>query len=241
MTNNARKVFIVGADMAMVHMFRGEGGFIGAPSVEEADIVVFTGGADVYPGIYGEAVDPAIRCSYNHARDTNDLMVYNCALDKFKVGICRGGQLLNVLSGGKLWYDVDGHAGSPHLAYEPTEDGKLKKPIIVTSTHHQQFIKGVDGEVFLVAYQSSIKVNANDQWMLDAEKRKPSYVHDQNNYSITDEEDDLEGIYYAKTGSMCFQPHPEYGEKGSEMRKFFFEKLEFYYQQFLEQRKMKVA
>lgn len=233
--SNTAKVYIVGPDMSIMRMFNHHGGFQGVQRIEDADIVVFTGGADVHPQTYGEQVDPSIRCYYNTDRDRMDTAAYMAAKDKFKVGICRGGQFLNVMNGGKLWYDVDNHTKS-HLAYEPTEEGKLRMPFMVTSTHHQMFIKGPDAHVFLVAYQATNKVNANDQWAIpNIKMRETRFDAKVNLYSPMCDDDDLEGLYYAKSGSMCFQPHPEYETPGTEMRKFFFEKLEFFRQQWFEQ------
>lgn len=240
MINNKRKVFIVGGDLGVMRLFLHQGGFEGAITLDEADIVVFTGGADVHPSMYGEEPDPTIRCYYDLGRDHREKAIFDLAKDKFKVGICRGGQFLNVMNGGKLWYDVDNHT-TTHLAYEPNEDGSLNIPFPVTSTHHQMFIKGPTAHVFLVAYMASSKVNANEQWDFNPARGRGTRVDRETNkwYPICDE-DDLEGLYYAETGSMCFQPHPEYDIPTTRMRKFFFEKMDYFYQQFYEQ-KAKVA
>lgn len=97
--------------------------------------VILTGGADLYPGLYGhhmhrDCMPPDI------ARDRRDLMVAQVALRWGIpiVGICRGAQLLNVLAGGWLVQDCDGHGVWHNVE---TSDGRL---IEVSSTHHQMMV-----------------------------------------------------------------------------------------------------
>jgi putative glutamine amidotransferase len=102
---------------------------VGERDLATADGIVFTGaGNDIDPRLYGErrravCVEPDI------------------------VGICRGGQLLNIASGGSLYQDVhaDGltkltHNGTPHLVR--TERAGLIRRLAgaspqVHSEHHQ--------------------------------------------------------------------------------------------------------
>lgn len=126
-----RKVLIVNPNYQYLNMFRGRGWEI-VDSIFDADLVQFTGGADVTPEIYGEPNS----ASYNDlGRDLEEAGVFALALrmDIPMAGICRGGQFLNVMSGGKMHQDVSGHAvHNGHFAY--TEDGRKIK---VSSTHHQ--------------------------------------------------------------------------------------------------------
>ena len=68
------------------------------------DIICFTGGSDVSPYIYGEEPDGAVGC--DPVRDEYERELFDLYFDKPKVGICRGGQLLNVLSGGRMMQDI---------------------------------------------------------------------------------------------------------------------------------------
>lgn len=94
-------------------------------------LVVFTGGEDVTPDIYGEIKHPKTYC--NPARDKKEKEFFDKAV-KLKipiVGICRGSQFICANSGGKLVQHITGHHSSHDLM---TDDGRT---IRVSSTHHQ--------------------------------------------------------------------------------------------------------
>lgn len=99
-------------------------------SMEEADLVVFTGGEDVNPKYYNKPRHWTT--SYNDARDQIEIKAYNKAqyLGKHVIGICRGSQFLCVMNGGELVQDQP-NPDYMHLM----ETGE--ESILVTSTHHQ--------------------------------------------------------------------------------------------------------
>ena len=89
-------------------------------SMEEAasvlgkvDALILTGGEDVDPARYGEAVLNAT-VEVNGARDTSDFYLATEALRMGLpiLGICRGGQLMNVVLGGSLFQDLPSQIGS---------------------------------------------------------------------------------------------------------------------------------
>ena len=84
-------------------------GFDLVAKVAEADVVMFTGGADIDPWYYK---DQALDCTrFDEARDRREFNVWkNLRPEVIKIGICRGAQLLCALHGGKLWQDVTNHA-----------------------------------------------------------------------------------------------------------------------------------
>lgn len=95
------------------------------------DLVVFTGGADVSPGLYGHEHH---HTTYNDVfRDQMEAQAFErCSMhDIPMVGICRG-QFLNVMSGGEMYQDVSGH-GMPH----EITDLVTGETVYVSSTHHQ--------------------------------------------------------------------------------------------------------
>jgi putative glutamine amidotransferase len=69
---------------------------------------LFTGGQDVFPGLYGAAVSP--RCGrICGERDAMEKTLFSVAVmkqDKPALGICRGIQIFNVLLGGTLYQDI---------------------------------------------------------------------------------------------------------------------------------------
>lgn len=190
-------VYIVGGDYAIQRMFEARGwGVVNNP--DEADVLQFTGGADVSPHLYGEK--PHHTTYSDVQRDVVEMSYYQAAqlLGKPCLGICRGGQFLNVMNGGKLWQNVNGHAiRGTHVAYvypkEFSNKTQLLEEVQVTSTHHQM-MRPADGAVLLVGANEST-------WLENDEGKFRADVQD------------IEAVYYDSTKSLCFQPHPEYGVK----------------------------
>lgn len=184
------RVYVVGGGFQYVKMFS-DAGFKGATSVDDADLICFTGGEDVDPRMYGEDALP--QTGYNPNRDAREAGIYADALvaKKPMVGICRGGQFLNVMNHGKMWQDVDNHAiGGTHDIVD-MRSGEVVKGM--TSTHHQMMRPSDKAEIIAVAALSTTKVAATEQ----VNREKP-------------EEDDIEVLWYPESLALCFQPHPEF-------------------------------
>lgn len=199
------RVLVVGGGFQYLKMFF-DAGFKGATHVQEADIICFTGGADVDPTYYGEEAIPGTYTNLD--RDAKESIIYAeaLALQKAMVGICRGSQFLNVMNGGKLWQDVDRHAGRNHkVTHVPTGETKFN----MTSTHHQQMRPGKDGIVIAVAEESLLKKSQHDR----VERHAP-------------EPDDVEVMWYPDSLCLCFQPHPEFSH--GDCRNYFLELLDEY-------------
>lgn len=99
--------------------------------IENSNLVLFTGGSDVSPSLYGHP-SHATTCS-KMSRDEKDLEVYKIAKDCNipMVGICRGAQFLCVKAGGVLIQDQDNHLSIERI------NTFTKKHILVRSDHHQ--------------------------------------------------------------------------------------------------------
>ena len=71
------------------------------------DGLVFTGGQDVDPSLYGEAVDPVCG-ELCPARDRLEPVLLQKAMERGvpALGICRGLQLINACLGGTIWQDM---------------------------------------------------------------------------------------------------------------------------------------
>lgn len=102
--------------------------------LEDANLVIFTGGEDVTPSLYGMRKNPRTYC--NLRRDKEEKAIFD-KIDPKKqlvVGICRGSQFCCVMNGGKLVQHCTNHAvGSTHGIIN--RDSKVEYQI--TSTHHQ--------------------------------------------------------------------------------------------------------
>ena len=102
------------------------------------DALILSGGEDVAPARYGEAVlNPTVEV--NAPRDTSDFLLAAEALQREMpiLGICRGSQLLNVLLGGSLYQDLPSQIGSlPRLDLQgqggvsPGQGGSLPNGVL---------------------------------------------------------------------------------------------------------------
>ena len=84
-----------------------------AEALALADALILSGGEDVDPARYGEAVLNST-VEVNAPRDTSDFLLAAEAMRRGipVLGICRGSQLLNVFFGGSLYQDLPGQIGS---------------------------------------------------------------------------------------------------------------------------------
>ena len=174
----------------------------------DADLCVFTGGEDVSPIYYGEKKHP--RTYNNQLRDVEEQAYFNICITKEIpcVGICRGGQFLNCLSGGKMYQHVEKHTQSHAIT-----DIETGRKIYASSTHHQMMRGGSGSIVVATAKQNGIK----------------EYMKD--NAIIRDPVDDLdtEVLFYPLTKCLCFQPHPEFfSEDFFPLQEYFFELIQRY-------------
>lgn len=177
-----KKVYVVGNRQALVtSLYKGKGWEF-TDNMFEADLIQYTGGEDVTPEIYGEANAGLSHNNIN--RDLYEAGFYALArrLNIPQVGICRGGQFLNVMCGGAMLQDVKGHSRSHGITIA---DGTELR---ATSTHHQMMVPGVRGVV--LAYTNIVHKKREDDG-LDC---------------------DPEVIFYFRERCLCFQPHPEYGQ-----------------------------
>jgi len=75
------------------------------------DGLLVTGGEDISPNLYDQAIDPLAGVHVNELRDSMEFPIVQAALarDIPILGICRGMQVLNVVLGGRLIQDLPGH------------------------------------------------------------------------------------------------------------------------------------
>jgi len=159
---------------------------------EKADILLFPGGEDICPALYGEKEG-----SYTYTsplRDRYELDIFDkYSKGKFIIGICRGAQLMTVLSGGKLIQHVEGHVlkGNGHWITTNQEE-----KYVIPSRHHQMcYPKGTKHE--LIAWSTF--------------QRSTGKYLDGNDHSMNIPEGFLEPeiIHYPNINALCIQGHPE--------------------------------
>lgn len=201
-----KNVFIIGGGAAYSAIFA-HLKYVVTSDFNDADIVCFTGGEDVHPTLYGH--NKHTHTYSNLQRDMYESDMFNLALEQGKamVGICRGGQFLNVMSGGTMYQDVSKHGGDHEIT--DLETGEV---LLVSSTHHQMMKPS--SKAILVA--SSTLSGSREWWEEGVFKRDVS-------------KEDIEVVYYPETNCLCFQPHPEFfADRYKNMQTYFGECLERY-------------
>lgn len=183
-------------------------GFTLADSIEECDVLCLLGGADINPALYGERMSGT--SGFSQIKDAEDLNAIKKAGNRFKLGICRGAQLLNCIpNGGSLWQDVNHHGYGEHLVTDVITGCKFN----VNSLHHQQIRLTDKAELVAWTDVSTFKTGGQGPW-----------------YSDTGKPDkDVEAAYYPDTRSLLIQWHPELGQDGDDSIEYFYDLLERYY------------
>jgi len=164
------------------------------------DLIIFTGGEDVSPELYGEKKGSFTNS--NATRDLDERLSYDLhrgLRNKIpKLGICRGAQFLTVMNGGKLIQHVEGHNNISHNIQLQT-GGIIK----IASDHHQMMYPfNLNEKAYeLIGYSerhlSTVYLNGNNK---NIDIPFPFY--------------EPEIVYYPNTNSFCIQAHPEW-EVGS--------------------------
>lgn len=175
-------------------------GYTVVNDVDRAHLVCFTGGADVSPSLYGD--DKHHTTFHDEWRDAKEERLFkHCLANNIPmVGICRGGQFLNVMSGGRMYQDVTKHT-RPH-AIQDVDTGEI---IWVSSTHHQMMMPS-EGAIIV----ATSNMGGKREWF---DKKVP-----RNDVS----EEDYEVVFYPETKSLCFQPHPEFNDEVyTKMKEYF--------------------
>lgn len=193
--------YMSATDVGVCNLFASKG-WLKVDKPADADLIVFPGGSDVDPELYGHK---NVGSYIDKIRDRRDIATWNMGrvYATPMVGICRGGQFLNIKSGGTMYQDVDGHLGNHKII---TDDGEEYE---VTSTHHQMMKPAKDAKIIAVSTQ------------------KNSFVKDQD--GVHKGIYGYEVLFYEHTNSLCFQPHPEYNSCPEKTTDWFFSLLVKYF------------
>ena len=178
---------------------------------EKVSLVVFTGGHDVSPEMYGEEVG-----TYTHAsahRDAYESKMFEIALKNKipMVGICRGSQFLCVKAGGKLCQDINNHGQFHQIV---TNEGKT---LTCNSSHHQMQLPP----------ESAVPLAwASPRLSFDRRTGKPHYLNGDDKQIEVKEE--YEVVYYPNINAIGIQYHPEWVQADHECAKYAVEVVDKY-------------
>lgn len=184
------EVFIAGdksEEVAFAQMFA-QAACTRANSPDEADLVVFTGGADVNPALYGE--EPHSSTHWSESRDKQDILLWeHCVKNGIPMfGVCRGAQFGHVMKGGKLYQDVDNHYGE-HSMWDVKSRFLVSN---VSSVHHQMVRPGNKGmDILADSHAASVRYLNPTQ-------------------KVSGMLEDIEAFFYRDVCFLGVQGHPEY-------------------------------
>jgi gamma-glutamyl-gamma-aminobutyrate hydrolase PuuD len=215
MADKVPKVYVENQQDCLVKVFE-DYGWLATTSLQDCDIVVLMGGADIDPSWYGQLAHPLCGNPVTSWDErTAYLTKHAFTYQKPIIGICRGAQFINAVVGGSMYQHVDGHSRSHDI-----EDLRTGDVYHVNSIHHQMMIpaEGI-AEVLAVA------VNTNMTQRNYMEGTIPVCLHGKDK-----EKPEVEAIWYKHIKGLCFQSHPEYAELNSDTRKYFYHLLSRLYQ-----------
>lgn len=168
-------------------------GFVHTKNIEEADVIIFGGGADIDPALYGEEPGSSTYISKEREKEERSDFTKALQLGIKMIGICRGNQFLCAQAGGKLIQDVSGHGGNHNMT---TFDGVTMR---VNSIHHQMI------------NPYSIKDKKNYTILgWGTERRSDRYLGARDKSILLPWDfKEIESIYFPKIKGLGFQFHPE--------------------------------
>ena len=98
------------------------------------DGIIFTGGPDVRPSLFGEEIIPSCG-AINDERDAFEIKLYKMAMaaDKSILGVCRGVQVMNIAEGGNIYQDIYSQSGTM-LAHHTLDGVRAFHNVSVTNS-----------------------------------------------------------------------------------------------------------
>lgn len=171
--------------------------------IEDADVVLLTGGGDIHPSFYHNDEIPGQQglkgissCYVGEEPSSRDLFensILNVAIDLEKpiIGICRGAQWLCVKAGGTLIQHNIGHSSSFMRVHDDNEDKIMK----INSIHHQ------------LLFPFFLDQNQYEILGVPSEITTQRYIL--NGVELNSIPNEVELAYFKKINGLAIQFHPE--------------------------------
>lgn len=192
--NQKRLVYVAGGGGCSGYSnWMGKTGY--AKSIEDADLVLGLGGADVSAHYYNQPNSGLLNCSSDTDKKEHADFQKAIQLGKKIIGICKSSQFAAALAGGAIFQ----HVNHPYLHEITTFDGRK---LTVNSTHHNMadVSKLKEGEDYkLLAWAEKLSPYHLDGWRKDIQCSKEPEV-----------------TFYPKINMLAIQSHPEDLEGDSE-------------------------
>lgn len=153
----------------------------------EKHVVIFWGGTDIPPKLYGERNNSYVYVTSESTRDLKEIALFKYCVkhDIAMIGICRGAQLICALTGGKLIQHIHGHDNSHYVTLHDEEDAR----VICNSSHHQMMVPSADAKILATAKETQGFSQHNQRVSLDAVN---------------------EVVAWPQYKALGIQPHPEW-------------------------------
>lgn len=165
-------------------------GYEQTSNIDDAGLLVLTGGSDISPRLYGQEYH---RTTHDWLeRDDAEVKAFHKAAKKGLpiFGICRGAQMICALNGGTLWQNVSGH-GRDHMCYD--SDGS--EMFVVSSLHHQMCRPDPSNTKILGFAKGISRVFEDDRKLINGEQPFGS---------------EPELMYHHNINALAVQGHPEF-------------------------------
>ena len=167
--------------------------------LQEANFMLFTGGADVSPEYYGQSKGGQTHC--NPRRDALEKEMHRRHNWLPKIGICRGSQFLTVMNGGRLIQHVNGHSGMHNIQTKFNMAEGHFKSYPMSSTHHQMM------------YPYNLEESRYELIAWSEYLNSDTYLNGRNvEMELPDDFLEPEIVFYPKGKALCIQGHPEYSQ-----------------------------
>lgn len=186
--------------------------------IVQNDILVFEGGTDISPMMYGQRPHPLTNI-WNSVRDQIEKVLFTVAIHvKARIlGICRGAQLTTALAGGSLYQHILGHQNNSHVISGQLSPDQAIRKMQVNSTHHQMMNPfGLPKNKYQVL-----------GWC-DPPLSRVYFEGPDSDPHINTPPIEPEVVWYPHIKSLCIQGHPEWEEKDSQADMFYRKLVEIY-------------